>query len=600
MGGVEESGVVDRSRPDDQRLNEDADERSSSDGGSPSSAVDDARDGDEPTGRLSAVRSVPRGRSAGEDHRPLVGDGPDLSSVNLAEVVARCAALMRANSVERKDETIVRRFAETLTELLPGRCVVVQLLATDGRLSLVHATAPLHRDHQRNPRVSREALVGCGLPPAEVDARTFDVAEDYAPLIEGCSTGFDYALFHGRALVGTLGIEYAGESQPPDSDRLTVSYLGLLLAEALRTAWLQRESTYLKDYLDKLFDNTNAPILVISKAREIRLANRAFMALSGLDREDLIGRDFAMLLPASERSRLLPVFLNALRGDSVANLEVRIPRRSGGYARVAMNTAAIEGPDGEIDSVIGIGRDMTQVKALEEQVIQSEKLATLGQLAAGVVHELNNPLTSISVYSDYLLQKGRRDGSDPADIEKLRRITESAERILRFSRDLVTYARPSTEDPLPTGLHEALDQSMTFCEHVIVESGAEVERVYGATHDTVLAVKGQLHQVFINLIVNACHAIPPGAGKIVVETHDNPTHGVVIRISDNGAGIQATPVERIFEPFYSTKGEGKGTGLGLSIVRNLVRAHDGEIQVFSELAGGTTFELRFPGFRDGQ
>jgi signal transduction histidine kinase len=244
---------------------------------------------------------------------------------------------------------------------------------------------------------------------------------------------------------------------------------------------------------------------------------------------------------------------------------------------------------------------MTEVRDLEEQIIQAEKLATLGQLAAGVVHELNNPLTSISVYSEYLLTKGKRSGVDPGDLEKLGRIVEAASRMLRFTRDLVTYARPSSEEPSSLSIGDVIDQALVFCDHVISEAKVTIERAYGEDLVDMWAVRGQLHQVFINLVTNACHAIGSrGAGRIRVAAHRDPEAaegGLVVELSDDGPGIAPEHVDHIFEPFFSTKGEGRGTGLGLSIVRNIVHQHGGTIAVRSvhgEGRSGTTFTLRFP------
>jgi signal transduction histidine kinase len=128
---------------------------------------------------------------------------------------------------------------------------------------------------------------------------------------------------------------------------------------------------------------------------------------------------------------------------------------------------------------------------------------------------------------------------------------------------------------------------------VIAEHGTVVEKSYAADAPLVYGVAAQLHQVFINLITNACHAVPLHQGLLVIETLASDGH-LIIRITDNGAGIPADQVRRVFEPFFSTKSEGKGTGLGLSIVRNIVQAHNGEIVVDSTLDEGTTFEVVLP------
>jgi signal transduction histidine kinase len=266
------------------------------------------------------------------------------------------------------------------------------------------------------------------------------------------------------------------------------------------------------------------------------------------------------------------------------------------------------------------------VQRLELQILHAEKLATLGQLAAGVLHELNNPLTSITVYSEYLLGKGKRGGADPSDLDKLGRIVESAARMTKFTRDLVTYARPSSETAAKVSMIEVLEQSLGFCEHVLDEAGVLVERSYAQDLAPIEAVRGQLHQIFVNLITNASQAMAndPRRGaidaprpKLSVAVEGKSVEGrpdtLVVRISDNGPGIPAENLARIFEPFFTTKGEGKGTGLGLSIVRNLVEQHGGTISVESRTEAGretrtssagttlspstqstgTSFELRF-------
>jgi two-component system NtrC family sensor kinase len=296
-------------------------------------------------------------------------------------------------------------------------------------------------------------------------------------------------------------------------------------------------------------------------------------------------------LPEAEQRRLWPVYINALRGEPTTNVEVRLPRRDGSFARVAVNAASILGPDGDVEGVIYIYRDITEVRELEQQIIHAEKLATLGQLAAGVVHELNNPLTSICVYSDYLLKKSKAAQADEGDTEKLRRIVVSADRMLKFTRDLVAYARPSIEKPVALNMAAVVEQATVFCAHVLEECGAKVTHEFEPDAPLVYGVKAQLVQVLINLITNACHAMPLGAGAIHFETRSIGEGRLLLRVGDNGRGIPDENLKQIFEPFFTTKSEGQGTGLGLSIVRNIVEQHRGEIRVASDVAGGTTFEI---------
>lgn len=523
----------------------------------------------------------------GERQKPLESPPPD-------RVLSVVLELARQVSVEMDDEEIVGGYVAALSGLLPGRRFAVRLASPEtGRLSLAHATGRLLEERRQRPEVSREALIRHGLEvPGDDDA--VRVTEEWLPLFTEGALGFDVPMVDGDRIVGTLGVEYPPGVPEPPGDRHIAVQIGLLLASALRNARLLRESRYLRDYLGKLLEHANAPIVVIGKQRDIRVVNRAFLALTGLRRDELLGEDFVVFVPESDRARLLPVFTNALRGEPTTNFELRLPRADGTHARVSMNTASILSPAGDVEAVIAIGRDVTEVRELERQVIQAEKLATLGQLAAGVVHELNNPLTSISVYSDYLLKKLETQGVEDRDLEKLRRIVQSAERILTFTRELIRYARPSTDPPTLVSVHDVLERSIVFCEHVIEEAGARIERDYAKGIRPVYAVEGQLHQVFINLITNACHAMPEGAGVLRFETAAGGEDHVAVRLADNGVGIPPELVDRVFEPFFSTKGEGKGTGLGLSIVRNIVHQHGGTIRVTSDVGRGTTFEILLP------
>lgn len=245
----------------------------------------------------------------------------------------------------------------------------------------------------------------------------------------------------------------------------------------------------------------------------------------------------------------------------------------------------------QLATALGTAR---RVRALEEQVVHAERLASLGQLAAGVVHELNNPLTSISVYGEHLLRTSRGGGSAAGDFEKLRRIVESAERMHKLTRDLMTYARPIADESSSLRVHEVLERSLSFCEHVLSEAGARVSQRYDDGSVSVRGVEGQLHQVFINLITNACHALPAEGGELVLSTRVESEGHVVVRVEDNGSGIAEPHRARIFEPFFSTKREGKGTGLGLSIVRTIVQQHGGRIELFAREGGGTVFEVALP------
>lgn len=240
------------------------------------------------------------------------------------------------------------------------------------------------------------------------------------------------------------------------------------------------------------------------------------------------------------------------------------------------------------------------VAELREQLIQAEKLATLGQIVAGVVHELANPVTSIVACTEYLLRRASAAESRVDEVEQLKRISIAADRILKFSRDLVSYARPASEQPGPVVLPEIVEQAFAFSEHELERSSVRFSCDYGEGAPAVLGQSGPLTQVFINLFTNAAHAMSDHGGTLSVRTRVAENEGrLYVDVMDSGVGIASDYLPKIFEPFFTTKEKGRGTGLGLSIVREIVEAHGGTVDAASTAGEGTTFTVALPLFTRG-
>jgi two-component system NtrC family sensor kinase len=509
------------------------------------------------------------------------------------DVLRTVLELSRNITVDMHADEVVHGYIDALNQLLPDRLLCMRLFGRESdEVSLVYATGRLRPERRDAVEITAQALARHSVVLSRDDARRVAVVEGYTPSFQKGEQGFDVPIMDGEVLAGILCVEYAAGDVRPDDEPPLVVQLAMQLGSALRNSRLHRESVYLRDYLSKLLDHANAPIMVMGKNGEVSFANRAFLATTAFKRHELLGKDWLSLWPESQRNHLLPIYINALRGEPTTNLEVKLPRRDGSSAHVAVNTASILSADGDVEAVIYIFRDITEVRELESQIIHAEKLATLGQLAAGVVHELNNPLTSISVYGEQLMKA--HAAGDPRDVAKLGRIVQSADRILKFTRDLVSYARPSSEAPVLMRITEAIDQAISFCEHLVDETGTIIRCDYDPDLAPLYGVKGQLVQVFVNLVTNACHAMPMGAGRLVIRTESADDGRLRVQVTDNGKGIPENDLDRIFEPFFSTKGEGKGTGLGLSIVANIVEQHKGAIRVSSEVGMGSTFEVELP------
>jgi signal transduction histidine kinase len=261
-----------------------------------------------------------------------------------------------------------------------------------------------------------------------------------------------------------------------------------------------------------------------------------------------------------------------------------LARRAAGVARRGLELARVQAR---------AARASSDLHEMTSRMVQAEKLASLGQIAAGVVHELNNPLTSIVAYTDWLARKATARPGSEDELDRLRRIAESAGRMLRFTRDLVSYARPSSETPVMVGLHMVIEQAIAFCEHVLADARVVVERELAGELPPVLGKPEQLAQIFVNLITNAAHAMADRGGTLTVRTfHDGAA--VRVEVADTGHGIQAEHLPHVFTPFFTTKTSGAGTGLGLAIVKSIVDGHDGEIRVDSDAGRGATFTVVLP------
>ena len=491
---------------------------------------------------------------------------------------------------------LVDRALQIVDSLLPGRAIairVVDLRRNEPTRAYVRG-APLRDGIATEPVIVTEtALARARLKSAVAASARLLVRERWDSPFTGIATGFAVPLAAGGELYGMLDVGYAPSFDSRASDEPAVAPFAHHIAVALRTVRLQEDAIGLRDYQSRLLESANALILGIDRSWRITVANRALCELTGVSRDELLGRDMRDFISADQRQALTSAFAAALAGQHHTAVTVMLPTKRHGVVRTVFSVAPVGRTGGPIEAVVAIGQDQSKIEALQEQVVRAERLATLGELAAGVVHELNNPLTSITVYAEYLVRKLESQGADVSDLEKLRRIGASAQRILRFSRDLVQYARPSGRDVEPVDLASVVRQSVSICEHLVERGGVSLAIEVDPALPVVQAVSGQLEQVLINLITNAVHAVESG-GRVVVRAQTESPSAVLIEVADSGPGVAEEDRDRIFEPFFTTKPDGKGTGLGLPIVRNIVDQHHGEISVARSDLGGAAFRVVLP------
>jgi PAS domain S-box-containing protein len=529
---------------------------------------------------------------------PTIKNKPATTAPTGNKLLEAFIFLSRELNLTMREDELIKLFVQTYEDLFANRFICIRLVNTENlSLAQVYANGRLREGVRNVIQLTKSTCAEHGLEGQDTDHLFGDgkihTQDGYETIFLDAQGGFDVPLFDGTTFYGVINFEYAHTNGIMDVDRSMVRPLAHQMCAALRNARLLAETILLKDYSESLLDQANAPMVVVSREGKIATINQAFERLTGYDRQEVLGINFTSLIPEADRmqTRTLSAWLKAIRGERVSNLELRIPHADGKTtAHIVFNIASLKSSVGEPEWAILVGQDLTEIKALENQIIHSEKLATLGQVAAGVAHELNNPLTSITVYASYLKKK-LNENIDESDLEKIDRIVQAATRIQKFSRDLVTYARPSGEKPTLIDITKVVEHSLSFCEHFIEEANAEIAFKVEDGIQQMYGIRGQLEQVFVNLITNACHALTGENDEIRVTVSPTENGRVKITLADSGHGIPQDKVDRIFEPFFSTKPEGKGTGLGLSIARNILLNHNAEIQVESKLGKGTTFTI---------
>ncbi len=233
--------------------------------------------------------------------------------------------------------------------------------------------------------------------------------------------------------------------------------------------------------------------------------------------------------------------------------------------------------------------DIEQLQKLNEQLIRTEKLAAMGTLAAGVAHEVNNPLASISSLIQIMQSNS---GSDEKTGDNLRLISTQIQRISQITRDMMDFARVRPSARNPVNINEILEVSLRLASFDKAFQKLRLKKIFDDDLPKVYADSDQMQQVFLNLLLNARDAMPDG-GAISIKTFKQENE-IIIELEDSGIGIGNNDRKKIFDPFFTTKPAGKGTGLGLAVCYGIITAHNGKIEVFSNENGGTSFSICLP------
>jgi signal transduction histidine kinase len=232
-----------------------------------------------------------------------------------------------------------------------------------------------------------------------------------------------------------------------------------------------------------------------------------------------------------------------------------------------------------------------QLDQLSDQLTRSDRMATIGELVAEFAHEIKNPLTAITAYAQFVQRRMAR--KEPEAAQDMERIVRQAKRIAKMAEDILSYTRKEPLETRATDIHHLLDEVVAFISFRLTKEGIEVETDYDARIPTMQVDPEQLEQVFLNIIINAVHAMKKG-GTLTITTlwleTDRPPNAR-ISFTDTGVGIPQENMSRLFEPYFTTRPPGQGTGLGLHVCRSIVEKHGGRIEVESQVGQGATFHV---------
>ncbi len=338
-----------------------------------------------------------------------------------------------------------------------------------------------------------------------------------------------------------------------------------------------------------LLDGASDAIMTFDALGRFMTINKAGEIISGYSRDELIGRYFVPLLPLDQMARAVKEFARAISGEP-GRFDTVMLTKSGERRDITV----IYSCPRRTQEVLCVVRDISDERLLQQQLFQSEKMSAIGQLVSGVAHELNNPLASISAFAQLMLA----DHTFPGNLRHSAEIISGeARRAARIVHNLLTFARQHKAEKVCADINRVLDDTLELRTYELNVRGIRVDRDYEDTPPETMADVFQLQQIFLNIITNAEQAMmsmpKQRHHRLTVRTRQT---GAIIRIEieDTGPGIPAESVDRIFNPFYTTKPVGQGTGLGLSICLGIVGQHHGRIWAENVHGGGARFCIELP------
>ncbi len=357
---------------------------------------------------------------------------------------------------------------------------------------------------------------------------------------------------------------------------------------------LKHELEDVQNFMESIIQSIGSGIILTQMDDRITYINRAGERMLGYAKHELVEKPFEIFSLREKRSIVHSLL------DHPDELDMRkegwMRRKDGIEFPVGFTINNHVSAAGETIGKIVIFRDLTKVYKIQEEILRMDRLVSLGKLASGIAHELRNPLAGIKTTAQALCEEL---SSDDSRREYLNRITKEIDRLNELLKSFFSFAKPQKLNLTFCHIKDVVNEIIPFLIKEIADKGIRFVESYHSQIPKIQIDRNQMHQVFLNLFLNAIQAMPQG-GELKIQVHpvssggsDGTPHAMVrILISDTGKGIPANLLSKIFDPFFTTKP--KGIGLGLSIAYQIIKKHEGTIQVRSEWEKGTTFDIRLP------
>jgi PAS domain S-box-containing protein len=493
-------------------------------------------------------------------------------------------------------EELLNRILKISREVFHFENAIIRLLEAD-RGMLVTAASYGYTEEAIRPeiRVGQGVMGKVALSGSPILVTDVATLPDYVQGISDARSELAVPMLAREKLIGVFNVESPRPDAFREEDIVPLMTMAGQAAIAIENARLydnlrtvSRRYQELHQFNSRVLKSANLGIYTIDAGMRVTSWNRRMEEMSGVSEEDALGNDLFRLFPVLEEEGFADRVRRVLQRGIPEKVRLAHRNMKGELRFQKRRLAPLKDGD-RTTGVVVIVEDITEFKRLLEQTIQSEKLAEVGRLSAGIAHEVNNPLAVISYAAQLLL---REEELPPFQKELAERIDSEVDRLKTLTGSLLSFSRAREMVRRETDLNEVLRDVLRLVRYELNRHAIRLEEDF-AELPAIQADPNKLKQVFINLLMNASQAMPDG-GTLSVRTALVAGEEVEAVLTDTGPGIPADVRERIFEPFFSTKREGEGTGLGLYICRNIVAEHEGRLLLESVPGQGAIFRVVLP------